>query len=462
MRAMADAVIARTVEHLAGVERQPSCGDVDAAELCRALREPAPETGVALEPLLDQLFRDLIPRSFTTNGPGYLAYIPGGGLYPAALADFLSNTTNRFTGIWLAAPALVQLEANALDWLRDWMGFPSSARGLFTTGGSMATFNAIVCARERHLGADIRPGVIYTSDQAHYSVIKAAKLAGIMPDRVRVLASDDRFRLRVDALASAVAADRRAGLKPFAVVSSAGTTNTGAVDPLDAIADLCASEEMWHHVDGAYGAFFYLCDELNPVLRGLSRGDSLTLDPHKGMFLPYGTGALIVRDGSALRAAHEATAAYLPPLQNPGEFYDPSQYGPELSRGFPGLRVWLSVKLFGASAFRAAIAEKRALALEAYRRISQLPGIVIDAPPELSLFAFHVTWPGAVLADEDAATKELLEKTTARGRVMLSGSHVRGRYLGRVCVLSFRTHGKHIDALVEDLSTSIPEVVPKR
>src|SRR5438132_13634654 len=136
MRAMADAVIERCIEPIASVDQQPSCGDIDAAALCRTLREPAPEHGVALEPLLDQLFRDWIPRSLTTIGPGYLAYIPGGGIYPAALADFISNTTNRFTGVWFAAPALVQLEANALDWLRAWMGFPSAARGLFTTGGS--------------------------------------------------------------------------------------------------------------------------------------------------------------------------------------------------------------------------------------------------------------------------------------------------------------------------------------
>src|SRR3989441_5866964 len=291
MRAMADAVIERCIEHIADVEQQPSCGDIDAAALCRTLREPAPEHGVALEPLLDQLFRDWIPRSLTTIGPGYLAYIPGGGIYPAALADFISNTTNRFTGIWMAAPALVQLEANALDWLRAWMAFPEAARGLFTTGGSMATFTAIVCARERHLGPEIRRGVLYTSDQAHYSVIKAAKLAGIMPDRVRSVASDGQYRLRIDALAEAIAADRSAGLMPFAVVSSAGTTTTGAIDPLDAIVHLCEREAMWHHVDGAYGAFFYLVDELKPVLLGLSRADSLTLDPHKGMFLPYGTGA---------------------------------------------------------------------------------------------------------------------------------------------------------------------------
>jgi aromatic-L-amino-acid decarboxylase len=458
MRAMADQVVARCIAHIESLGRQPSCGDVDAAALCRALREHPPEEGVALEPLLDLLFHEWIPRSFTAPGPGYLAYIPGGGLYPAALADFISNTTNRYTGVWQAAPVLVQLEANALDWLREWMDFPPDARGLFTSGGSMATFNAIVCARERYLGPEIRRGVLYTSDQAHHSVLKSAKLAGVMPDRVRAIDSDNRYRLRVAALRAAIAADRRAGLTPFAVVSSAGTTNTGAVDPLDAINDVCAAETLWHHVDGAYGAFFYLCEELRETLHGLARADSLTLDPHKGMFLPYGTGALLVRDGAALRAAHEATAPYLPAMPHPADFYDPSQHGPELSRGFPGLRVWLSIKLFGAAAFRSAIAEKRALALEAARRVAALPGIVIDADPELSLFAFHLSWPGASRADEDAATRALMEQTTRRGRVMVTGCSTHGRFLGRVCVLSFRTHEPHMDALVDDMAASIDDI----
>lgn len=459
MLAMADEVVARSVDHVANVNLQPARGDVDAAELCRALREPAPEQGSSLGPLLDHLFDTCIPRSFTTISPGYLAYIPGGGLYPAALADFIQNTTNRYVGIWQAAPALVQLEANALDWLRDWMGFPETTRGLFTTGGSMSIFNAVVCARERHLGSDIRSGVLYTSDQVHHSVMKSARLAGIMPDRVRSIGSDDRYRFDLDALARAIDSDRRSGLKPFAVVSSAGTTNTGAVDPLDALADLAGREGLWHHIDGAYGAFFYLADGTRGVLSGLSRADSLTLDPHKGMFLPYGTGALLVRDGSALRAAHGADAGYLPATPDPGEFYDPSQHGPELSRAFPGLRVWLAVKLCGAAAFRAAIVEKRELALDAWRRVSTLPGIVIDAAPELSLFAFHLTWPGATRAGEDAATRALMEKTTARGRVMLTGCTAHGRFLGRVCVLSFRTHQATIDALIEDLDASIREIL---
>ena len=499
MRRMTRAVTERGIDHIASLAAQPVCGDVRAEELARSLREPAPEDPSPLEPLLEALFAEWIPRSFNAPAPGYLAYIPGGGLFPAALADFIADTTNRFTGVWQAAPVLVQLEANALDWLREWMDFPQTTRGLFTTGGSMANLNAILCARERHLGNDIRRGVMYASTQVHHSIVKSARIAGVFDDRVRSIDVDEEYRMRVDALAESIRRDRAEGLTPFLVVSSAGTTNTGAVDPLEMIADLCAAERLWHHVDGAYGAFFYMDPALRPQLAGLPRADSLTLDPHKGMFLPYGTGALLVRDGAALRAAHHVPhAGYLPTRADDDEFYDPSLHGPDLSRGFPGLRVWFCVKLLGTARFRAAIAEKRQLAVEAAARISRIPGIVMDAQPQLSLFAFHLSRAGAErlrpergaggkhgqavppsdpstgsgssrassrgesawawgptrseLEDENAATRALMDGVTARGRVMLTGCTIDERYLGRVCVLSFRTRRDHIDACVDDVA----------
>ena len=457
MRRMGESVVARAVEHIASLSEQPACGDLNVEALCRSLIEPAPETGAGLDRLLDLLFHDLVPRSFTAAGPGYLAYIPGGGVYPAALADFIADTTNRYTGVWKGAPALIQLEANVLDWFRDWMAFPPTTSGLLTTGGSMANFNAIVCARERHLGAEIRPGVLYTSDQVHHSVMKSARLAGVMPDRIREIPVDADFRLRVDRLADAIADDRANGLRPFLVVSSAGTTNTGAVDPLDEIADVCASEGLWHHIDGAYGAFFHMCDELRPLLAGLRRADSLTLDPHKGMFLPYGTGALLVRDGAALRAANAATAGYLP--DHPDNFYDPSQHGPELSRGFPGLRVWLAVKLLGTRRYKAAIAEKRALAVDAAERVARIPGILMVAPPQLALFAFHLDWAGATLNDQNRATRALMDRVTARGQVMLTGAAVGDRYLGRVCVLSFRTRRDRMETCVQHIREETAKLI---
>ena len=452
MQTMGEAVLKRVVAHLAALHDMPSCGDFNNIEdLCRSMRESVPEQGAELETLLDPLFDEWIPRSFTTPGPGYFAYIPGGGVYPAALADFIADTTNRYTGIWQAAPALVQLESNALDWLRDWMQFPTETRGLFTTGGSMAMFNAIACAREKLLGNDIRAGTLYVSSQSHHCIAKAAKLAGIAHDRVRVIGVDSEFRLRVDELEQAIAADRAAGLKPFMVFSTAGTTNTGAVDPIDAVADITAREGLWHHVDGAYGGFFHMVPELRPLLAGLPRADSLTLDPHKGMFLPYGTGALLVRDGEALRALHSSTAGYLPNNQN--EFYDPAQYGPDLSRGFPGLRVWLTVKFFGAARYRAALAEKRALAVWAAEQVARIPGMVMDATPQLSLFAFHLEDAALTTREaENAATRALMQRVTARGQVMLTGAMAGERFLGRICVLSFRTRRAEMELCVQQLA----------
>ncbi len=445
-------VLRRVVEHLSGLDNAPASGNVDVADLCRRLAEPPPDTGTPLDQLLDPLFNEWVGHSFTTTGPGYMAYVPGGGLYPSGLAEFIAATTNRFTGVWQAAPALVQLEANVLSWLAEWMGYPTSARGLLTSGGSMANFSAIVTAREHHLGERLRDGVLYTSTHAHHCVAKSARLAGILGDRVRVIGVDEHCRMDVSELADAIADDFDEGLRPFMVVSSAGTTNTGAVDPLEAIGDLCEARGLWHHVDGAYGACFHMVPELRPLLAGLPRTDSVALDPHKGMFLPYGTGALIVRDGELLRAAHAGHADYLPDLN--AEFYDPSQYTPELSRPYRGLGLWLPLKLYGAAKFRAALAEKRELALFAAEALSRVSGIVLDAPPQLSLLAFHLTWPGASTMEENEATDALLARVLQRQRVMLTGCQVDGRHLARICVLSFRTRRRHVQNAVDDVAAA--------
>ena len=458
MAAMGRATLDRVVTHVASLPDQPICGDVDVDDLCRAMREPPPETGADLETLLDHLYEEWIPRSFTASGPGYMAYIPGGGLFPAGLADLIADTSNRFTGIWRAAPALVQLEANVLEWFRAWMQFPVTTAGLLTTGGSMATFNAILCARERHLGPELRAGTAYVSSEVHHCVAKAARLAGIMPDRIRRIAVDESFRMRVDLLREAIARDRAAGRQPFLIVGSAGTIHTGAVDPLDDLAEVAARERTWFHLDGAYGAFFHVCPELRPVLAGLPRADSLALDPHKGLFLPYGTGALLVRDGAALRAVHEIDASYLPPPVS-DDLYDPARHGPDLSRGFPGLRIWLCVKLLGAARLRAAIGEKRRLAQDAAQRLADLPGIRVLAPPTLSLFAFHLRLPGTAEAVESAATRTLIDRVRARGKVMITGCEAGGRFVARVCVLSFRTRQAQVDTLVNHVAEEAAGIV---
>ncbi len=457
MREMAAAVVDRTVSHIASLSKQPVSGELEGVEqMCREMRETAPEQGDDLEALLEPLFERWLPATYNSASPGYLAYVPGGGLFPSALADLIADGVNRYTGVWNASPPLVQLEANVLDWFRDWMGFPASTRGLLTTGGSMATFTAVVTAREKLLGPRLREGVLYASNQAHHSVSKAAKLAGILPDRCRAITVDGSMRMDLSALEDAIAADRQHGLEPFLVVSSAGTTNTGAVDPLDAIATLCEREGIWHHCDGAYGAFFHLCPELRPCLTGMSRADSLTLDPHKGLFLPYGTGALLVRDGVALGAAHAAHAGYMPPPPD-ADFYNPVQYGPELSRDFRGLRAWLPIKLFGVARFRAALLEKRELALECAHAIEAFDGIEIRHEPTLSLFAFTLN-RGRGLEQQNVDTKAVLDRVNARGRVMLTGTLVGDTFYGRICVLCFRTRREHIEHCIEDVRDAVSAI----
>lgn len=457
-RRVAEDVLARVLSHLESLPEQPICGDVGDLDFFRSLRREAPETAQEPEGLLDLLFDEVVPRSFNTAGPGYLAYIPGGGLFPAALADLISTATNRFSGVWQAAPGLAEIEACVLDWLRDWMGFPSSTRGILTPGGSPSTLAAVICARDRWITPEIRDGVLYASEEAHHCIRKAARLAGIFEDRVRQVAVDETFRLRVDDLQAQIRQDRERGLRPFMVVSSAGTTNTGAVDPLAEIQALCRRESLWHHVDGAYGGFFHCCPETRVSLAGLSEADSLALDPHKGLFLPYGTGALLVRDGDRLRASHSGTASYLP--STPGEdFYDPCQYGPELSRPWRGLRVWLAVQMLGTRRIFAAIAEKRDLAMAAYDAYCREPRLCLFNPPDLSLFPFHVRGRG--LEEENGLTRELLDRLRQRGRVMLSGCSHGARFLGRVCVLSYRTRAAQIEALIDDTRDILDEIHPQ-
>ena len=356
MRAMADAGRRALRRAHRDARRQPSCGDVDAAALCRAMREPAPEQGAALEPLLDSLFRDWIPRSFTPPVP---AISPS---FPAA-ASFRRRSPTSSPTRPIATPASGRRR-------RRWSSSrPTRSTGC-ATGWSFRRGDARP-VHHRRLDGDVQRHRVRprTAPRRRDPARRAVHLRSGAPlgaeigearrrhagSRARDRSPTIGYRLRIDALREAIAEDRRAGLTPFAVVSSAGTTNTGAVDPLDAIADMCARRRaVAPHRRRLRRVLLPVRRAARRRSRGLPRADSLTLDPHKGMFLPYGTGALLVRDGAALRAAHEATAAYLPAMPHPQEFYDPSQHGPELSRGFPGLRVWLSVKLFGAAAFRAA------------------------------------------------------------------------------------------------------------
>jgi len=457
--AMVDAAMERIAAHVDSLPVQPSHHLEGAAALARALEEPLPERGSSLDELLHTLFNRAVPTSFNTAGPGYLAYIPGGGLLHSAVADLIADAVNRYTGVWLAAPGLVQLETNVLQWLAEIVGFPASALGVLTSGGSLANFSAVVTARVDRLPEDFLDGTMYVSDQAHHSVVKAATLAGFPQRNVRIVPSDERFRMRLDALGAAIAKDRRAGYRPFMVVASAGTTNTGAVDDLRGLADLAATEHLWYHVDAAYGGFFALTERGRRVLAGMERADSVTLDPHKGLFLPYGTGSLLVRDGRLLRRAHATEGAYLPAMQDRTEFVDFCQVSPELSRPFRGLRLWLPLRLVGVGAFRDALDEKLDLARHVSRELDRMRGIEVIVEPELSIVVFRASGDGPDAEGTNALNRRLLDAVNRRGRVFLTGTTVGGRFLLRVCVLSFRTHRDRIEQCLEDIRAALTEVL---
>ena len=286
----------RVLDYVESLPRQPSADDEGGAALARSLAEPLPETGRSSEELLDLLFDRVVRKGFGTAGPGYLAYIPGGGIVHSAVADFVADAVNRYVGVFAAAPGVAQIETNVVRWFADIVGYPDTAGGILTTGGSLANFSALVTARRERLPDDFLAGILYASDQTHHSIAKAAILAGFPEENVRSIPSDPNYRLRIDVLADAISLDRKAGRRPFFVTGNAGTTNTGAVDDLDALADFCADENLWFHVDAAYGGFFLLTDFGRRALHGISRADSIVLDPHKGLFLPSGTGSLLVRD----------------------------------------------------------------------------------------------------------------------------------------------------------------------
>lgn len=462
MRAMLAEASERIVAHIESLPVQPASYESDGRAEARALSESLPAEGTDFSTLLDQIFDDAVPTSFNTAGPGYLAYIPGGGLFPSAIADLVANAINRYVGVWVAAPALVQLELNVVRWFCSIVGYGASSGGILTSGGSLANLTAIVTARRERLPEEFWNGTIYTSDQTHHSVRKSAVLAGFPEANVREIRTNDRQEMSVEALSAAIEHDRSTGHTPFLIVASAGTTNTGAVDPLDAIADVAEAQSMWLHVDGAYGGFFALTERGRTAMKGLDRADSITLDPHKGLFLPYGTGCLLVREEEALRRAHATFADYMPTMQHDADFVDFCDLSAELSRDFRGLRVWLPIKLFGIDAFTRALDEKLDLARWAAREVRALPGVRIVSEPRLSLVSFRLEpeAPETMGSDEiDAVNREWLRRINARQNVYMTGTMVDGRFALRICVLSFRTHADRMETCLNDLRETLESLV---
>lgn len=402
---------------------------------------------------LDYVSACIDAPGFATTSPRFMAYIPGGGLFHSALGDFLAAASNKYSGFASASPGAVRIENAVTQWMADVIGYPDGAAGTLTSGGSLANLTAIVAARDA--GDPEGGGAVYTTRFAHHCVDKALHIAGRGRSPRRTIDTDARHRMSAAALAAALDADREQGIRPWLVVASAGTVDTGAVDPIGEIADLCRRHGTWLHVDGAYGGLFALCAPGREILAGIDRADSIALDPHKTLFLPYGTGAVLVRDGRHLLQSFSASADYIQPLGESEVGPSPADLSPELTRHFRALRLWLPLQLAGVGAFRAAQEEKLLLAHYFHRRLSALAAFDAGPPPDLSVVAFRYR---PERGDADAFNERLLREVQEEGRVMLSGTRVDGRFTLRCAILSFRTHSEHVDEAIEALVRGVARI----
>lgn len=409
---------------------------------------PVRDAPYPLAELLRALAADVDTPGINPASGGHFGYIPGGGVYHAALGDYLADVSNRYAGVAFASPGAVQLEKLLLRWMADLVGFPGSAAGDLTSGGSIANLMGVVAARDHAglAGADLKSSPIYTSPQTHHCVDKAVRIAGLAECPRRQVGLDERWRMDPAALAAAIEADRAAGLRPWLVVASAGTTDTGSVDPLAEIADIAAHNGLWLHVDAAYGGFFLLCEAARSRLAGLERADSVVMDPHKGLFLPYGSGALLVRDAATLYRAHHYEAHYMQDARADASELSPADLSPELSRPFRGLRLWLPLMLCGLAPFRAALEEKMLLARHFHGRISAMPGFEAGPEPELSVVTYRYV---PARGDPDEFNRRLLQAIHRDGRVFVSSTRVDGKFMLRLAVLHFRSHREHVDLLLQ-------------
>ena len=391
---------------------------------------------------------------------GYLAFIPGTGLYSSALADYLAAVTNRFVAAYFASPGGVQIERKLLRWMADFIGYPASAVGDLTSGGSIASLVAIVTARDAHnlKAKDFSNSVVYLSKQTHHCIDKALRIAGLGECVKRYIPLDDRYHMRVEALEKTIQQDKQAGLNPWLIVASAGTTDTGAVDPLESIADIAQAHQLWLHVDGAYGVPFALCDLGKNILKGIERSDSIILDGHKGLFLPFGSGAVLVKNGQHLLRSHHYSANYLQDIEGltSSDMISPAESSPELTRPFRGLRLWLPLKLAGVAPFRAALEEKLLLARYFYEEINKIDGFVTGAYPDLSIVTFRYL-PDR--GDADEFNQKLITAVQQDGRIFLSSTMLDGKFTLRLAVLNLHTHQETIDLALKILKEKANAII---
>lgn len=438
---------------LSTLDEQPAY--VDSESMGKGVYElPFDEKPKDFNQLLEVLKSEVDRPGLNPASGKHAGYIPGGGLYPSAIADYLAAVTNRYTGVFFSSPGAVRIENMCIRWMNDLIGYPERAAGNLTSGGSIANLIGLVTARDDSgiKAKNFNRTVIYTTQQVHHCVVKAIKFAGLQEATLRTIPMDDRYRMKAQALEQQIQSDREEGLLPLTIFASAGTTDLGAVDPLDKIGDIADRHDLWFHVDAAYGGFFLLTEHGKDVMKGIEKSDSATIDPHKGLFLPYGSGALLVKDGEKLYNSQHMSANYLQDTYKATEEASPADLSPELSKHFRGLRMWLPLQLFGIQPFRAALEEKLLLTRYFYDQIQQIDGFEVGPEPELSVAFFRYVPESG---NANTFNKKLVDEIHRDGRVFLSSTHINGTIFLRLAVLNFRTHLEEVNLIVSVLKEKI-------
>lgn len=444
MRKFGYAVVDLLAEHFANVQNEPVGAKADPIRMISLFDQGPPENGRDPNEILTQLKRDVLPNNLHVDHPRFFAFVPGPNNFVSVMADALAAGFNIFNGTWFGGSAAAALEVGVIRWLCRTCGLPSAAGGLFVSGGSVANVTGLMAARHAMLQDRVEGATIYFSDQTHSSVERALRVIGFSRAQIRKLESDQNFRLSIQSVRAAIAEDRAKGLRPFCIVANAGTTNTGAVDPLSELAELSAAEELWLHVDGAFGAASILSERGRAKLTGLERADSLTLDPHKWLFQSFECGCVLVRDAALLKSAFQIKADYLRDVYREIEEINPCDYGIQLTRSFRALKVWLSLQTFGLAAFRQAITRGFELAEIAERELRARKGWEILSPAQMATVCFRFG------KSDDLQTK-LVDELMQDGYALLTSTTLRGAVALRLCTINPRTTEQDIIGTVERL-----------
>ncbi|MEO8372367.1 MAG: pyridoxal-dependent decarboxylase [Candidatus Solibacter sp.] len=458
IREMGLAALDLVVEYFETLATEPVIRPTTSAELRRTLAEPLPESGAPFTELLGTV-RDVVAHYSRRNGhPRFFGYVASPSTPVAAMGSLIAAAFNiNLTG-WRSAPAAAEMELLCLRWLREMLGYPLESAGLLVSGGSMANFAALAAARSAKApGNVVREGMggvrmrLYATEETHFSIRKAAGMLGIGSDNVRKVAVDSNLRMDSAALESLVREDAAAGHLPFCVVASAGTAGTGAMDPIGEIADVAKAHNLWLHVDGAYGGFSAIAPSARKFFTRIGEADSVSLDPHKWLYLPVGCGCVLYRDPAAARAAFSENAEYIRVVGLQDDeafaFWD---YGPELSRPFRALDLWLLLKSVGVRAIAAAIEENIACARYFAGLVEASGDFEMLAPVDLSIFCFRYH-PEGFAGDLDALNERILLRLQHGGSSYLSNAAVRGVFALRGCVLNYRTTRRDMEILLDDV-----------